>query len=189
MDVLGPRAIPALIALAFLSPLQSHACEALEGIYEYQSTAPRNGIPEYLSNLAHGPGKARLFRREGGGPQGLAQPGPMARPKITHLAARAKLDYHPGGTKLEFLDAQGKTLAVIGIDYPDRWACRSGRLERKSQRTGGLGDVLNTDRVEETLSRDAAGDLVYTEIITRIDPPGGKPQKSEARFRLAQARG
>ncbi len=179
----------ALCAFALAGAVARAQCSNLDGTYEYQSVAPRNGIPEYLSNLAHGPEKAKLFVREGAaGPKGLAQQGPMARPRIRHLATRARLAYGAAGTKLHFLDAQGKPIAALGIDFPDRWACRNGRLERRGQRTSGLGDVLRTERVEETLARDAAGDLVYTETVTTVDPPGGPaPRRSEARFRLAQA--
>ena len=162
----------------------------LNGTYEYQSVAPRAGIPEYLSNLVHGKEKSRLFKREtAGGPKGLSSSGPIARPKVTHLATRVRVEYNPQGTRLHFIDAQGAGLAALGIDFPDRWSCRGNRLERRAERTGGLGDVLNTDRVEETLSVDANGELVYTETVTRVDPPGGKPQRTEARFRRAQAVG
>lgn len=189
MDVLGPRSVPALIAALGLAAGDALAdCAALDGTYEYQSIAPREGVPEYLSNLVHGKEKSRLFKRDNsGGPRGLGGGGTITRPKITHLATRVRLAYHPQGTRLHFLDAQGTALADLGIDYPDRWSCRGNRLERKSERTGGLGDVMTTNRIEETLSVDAKGDLVYSETVTRIDTPGGKPQKTEARFRRAQS--
>lgn len=191
MDFLRPRAVPALIALAAaLAPWAAAAatgCAALDGVYEDRAVALRQGMSEHLTNLVDGPQKAQLFRREGQGPKSLAPSGPMARPKITHLAATAKLAWNPAGTKLTFMDAEGKALATLGIDASGRWTCRAGRLERRSTRTAGLGDVLRTERVEEVLERDAKGDLVYSETVTVVEPPGGKPKRSEARFRLARA--
>ena len=163
-------------------------CKALNGTYAYQSIAPREGMPEYLSNFTQGKDKGKLFQREAGkGPGSLAPSGPIARPKITHLATMVALTTGETGTRLRFIDAQGKDIVTLGIDSP-RWRCKGGRLERSAQRTSGLGDVLRTDKVEETFARDAAtGDLVYTETVTTVDPPGGKPKKSEARFKLARA--
>lgn len=162
-------------------------CKALNGTYQYTSTAPREGLPEYLSNFAQGKDKAKLFQREAvKGPGSLSPSGPIARPKVTHLATLATLSHDARGTRLKFIDAQGKDIVEMGIDSP-RWRCKGGRLERSSQRTSGLGDVLRTEKVEETFSRDASGDLVYTETLTTVDPPGGKPKKSEARFKLARA--
>jgi len=158
-------------------------CKALNGTYAYQSVAPRNGMPEYLSNFAQGKDKDKLYRREtAGGPTTLSASGTMARPKVTHLAATATLTHDARGTRLKFTDAQGKDLAEMGIDSP-LWKCARGALARTSQRTSGLGDVMRNDKVEETLARDgASGELVYTETVTPVAPPGGKPRKSEARF-------
>lgn len=179
------------LCVSRFSPAQAaDGCEALNGTYQYESAAPRNGLPEYLSNFVTGKDKGKLISREGTGPKSLSGGGMMARPKITHLATRVTLVYAGTGTKLQFLDAQGKAITELGIDQPrERWMCKGARLERRTQRTAGLGNVLNTERVEETFARDAAGDLVYTETITVIDPPGGKPRSSEAHFKLAQAAG
>ncbi|HYC35232.1 MAG TPA: hypothetical protein VEC19_02335 [Usitatibacter sp.] len=170
-------------------PLLSQAaddCKNLNGTYQYQSVAARDGLPDYLSNFTQGKDKGKLFRREaGGGPKGLASSAPMARPKITHLATMAALIHDARGTRLRFIDAEGRDIVEIAIDSP-RWRCKGGKLERSSQRTSGLGDVLRTEKVDEMLARDPNGDLVYTETLTTVDPPGGKPRKTEARFRLAR---
>ena len=34
--------------------LAADDCKALNGTYQYQSVAPREGVPEYLSNFAQG---------------------------------------------------------------------------------------------------------------------------------------
>jgi hypothetical protein len=158
-------------------------CEQLNGTYEYQSVAPRNGMPDYLSNFVQGRDKAKLFVREtGGAPKGLGGGGILSRPKVTHLASAATLTYAASGAKMRFLDAQAKPIVEIGINFPDRWTCKDGRLERRNDRTIGLGEAIRTERVEETLSRNAAGELVYSETVTS----GGAPKRSEARFRPAR---
>ena len=175
-----------LCSLCFsFSPLAGAAtgCEQLNGTYEYQSVAPRNGLPEYLSNFVQGRDKGKLVVRESGGaPKGLSGGGVLSRPKVTHLASAVTLTYKPAGTKLRFLDADAKPIVEMGIDFPDKWTCKGNRLERRNDRTIGLGDAIRTEKVEETLSRDASGELVYVETIN----VGGAPKRSEARFRLAR---
>jgi hypothetical protein len=162
-------------------------CEQLNGTYEYQSAAPRNGMPEYLSNFVQGREKAKLFVRESGGaPKGLSGGGVLSRPKVTHLASAVTVTYAGKGTKMRFLDAQARPIVEIGIDFPDKWTCNGKRLERRNERTTGLGEVLRTERVEETLSKDAAGELVYTETVTVPGKTGAQPRRSEARFRTAR---
>ena len=181
----GLRAFSVVSVLSF-SPLAGAAtgCEQLNGTYEYQSAAPRNGMPEYLSNFVQGGAKSKLFVRESGGaPKGLSGGGGvMSRPKVTHLASAATVTYKPTGTKMRFLDAEAKPIVEIGIDFPDKWTCKDGRLERRNDRTIGLGESIRTERVEETLSRSASGELVYSETVTS----GGAPKRSEARFRPAR---
>jgi hypothetical protein len=175
-----------LIALLLgASPFATMAagCEQLNGTYEYQSVAPRNGMPDYLSNFVQGRDKAKLFVRESGGaPKGLGGGGILSRPKITHLASAVTLTYAPAGAKMRFLDAQAKPIVEIGINFPDKWTCKEGRLERRNDRTIGLGEAIRTERVEETLSRNASGELVYSETVTS----GGAPKRSEARFKPAR---
>ncbi|MEO7741898.1 MAG: hypothetical protein ABIR98_03060 [Usitatibacter sp.] len=162
-------------------------CEQLNGTYEYQSVAPRNGLPEYLSNFVQGRDKGKLFVRESGGaPKGLSGGGIISRPKVTHLASAVAVTYAAKGTKMRFLDAQAKPIVEIGIDLPDKWTCKGNRLERRNERTSGLGEVLRTERVEETLSRDASGELVYTETVAPIGKSPAAPRRSEARFRPAR---
>jgi hypothetical protein len=187
------RFVCALLCLAWVG--LAHAadgCDALNGTYQYQSVAPRNGIPEYLSNFVQGVAKHKLMKTDhSGGPKGLGGGGTMARPKTTHLATTATLTHSPGGNKLKFLDAEGKALVEMEADFGGKWTCKGARLERRNDRAAGLGNVLRTERVEEVLSKDAGtGDLLYTETITVVEPPGkGAPTKSEARFKLARATG
>jgi hypothetical protein len=167
------------------SPLAGAAtgCEQLNGTYEYQSVAPRNGQPEYLSSFVQGREKAKLFVREpGGAPRGLSGGGVLSRPKLTHLAHAVTVTYKPAGTKMRFLDAEARPIVEIGIDFPDRWTCNGNRLERRNERTVGLGESIHTQRVEEALFRDASGELVYVETVTAA----GAPKRSEARFRSAR---
>jgi hypothetical protein len=158
-------------------------CEQLNGTYEYQSVATRNGQPEYLSNFVQGREKSKLFVREAGAaPKGLSGGGVLSRPRLTHLAHAVTVTYKPTGTKMRFLDAEAKPIVEIGIDFPDRWTCKGNHLERRNQRTVGLGESIHTQRVEETLSRGEAGELVYVETVTSA----GTPKRSEARFRTAR---
>jgi len=143
-------------------------------------------MPEYLSSFVQGRDKAKLFVRESGGaPKGLSGGGVLSRPKVTHLASAVTVTYAARGTKMRFLDAHAKPIVEIGIDFPDKWTCKGTRLERRNERTSGLGEVLVTERVEETLSRDSSGELVYTETVTNIGK-AGTPRRSEARFRTAR---
>ena len=119
-------------------------------------------------------------------PGGLVPTQPIQRPKVTHLASTVKLTHARGGTSLRFLDATGKPLAELSINATGRWTCKDAHLERRAERTAGLGEVMRTERVEERLERNSAGDLVYRETLTVIAPPGGKPKVSEARFAAAR---
>lgn len=169
-----------------LAPIDAVAagCEQLNGTYEYQSVVPRNGMPEYLSNFVQGRDRAKLFVRESGGaPKGLSGGGVLSRPKVTHLAHAVTVTYAAKGTRMRFLDAQAKPIVEIGIDFPDKWTCKANRLERRNERTSGLGDVMRTEKVEETLTREPSGELVYVETVTAA---GAAPRRSEARFRPAR---
>ena len=121
-------------------------------------------------------------RESGGAPKGLSGGGVLSRPKITHLASAVTVTFAAKGTKMRFLDAQAKPIVEIGIDFPDKWTCKVGRLERRNERTTGLGEVLRTEKVEETLSREASGELVYVETVSAA----GAAKRSEARFRPAR---
>jgi hypothetical protein len=111
--------------------------------------------------------------------QGLASDGPRSRPKVTHLASTGVLAAVAKGATIEFRDAQGKSLATLGIG--DGWTCKGDALEREAERTAGLGENIRTDRVKERLAK-AGGELVYTENLTAIDPVGAKPKRTEIRF-------
>jgi hypothetical protein len=186
MDLFRTRAIPALIGAALALPCAAaDDCKALNGTYQEQSVAPRNGVTEHLSNFVMGKEKNKLFHREAGtgDKPSFSGSATLSRPKVTALASSATLTHDAKGTRLKFMDAQGKDLAEAGIDSP-RWKCSGSHLARTSQRTSGLGDVFRTERIEEKLLRDpATGDLVYIEAKTVVEPPGGKPTQSEAHFR------
>ena len=185
MDFLGPRAIPALIAAASLHPLAAGAadCAALDGTYRYESAATAGASPRYLSDLTLGPERRKLFQMDARSSPGSLNPAQtLQRPKVIHLAATATVKHVGSGASLRFMDASGRQLAEMGIDATGRWTCKDARLERRSERTAGLGDVIRTERVEEALERNGAGDLVYRQAVMIVDPPGGKPVSSEARF-------
>ena len=179
MDLFRPRAIPALIA--GLAIFTSHAaCEALNGTYRYESTAPVEGLPRYLSDLTQGPERSKLMKQESAGKaQGFASAQPRSRPKVTHLATTGTLAAQPRGATIEFRDAQGKVLAKIGIGAG--WSCKGDQLERHDERTAGLGENVRTERIEERLAK-AGNELVYTETVTNVGPPGGKPKRTEIRY-------
>ena len=185
MDLVRSRAIPALIA-ALAAPALASAddCPGLEGTYRYQSAAQAGQEPRKLSELTLGPGNNKLFRVDKPGSKAglFDQKGPIQRPKTTLLASTVAVTHSAGGTRLRFMDAAGATLAEMGIDVPARWTCKSSLLERRSERTEGLGNAIRTEKIEETLSRTEAGDLFYLETVTVIDPPGTKPLRREARF-------
>jgi hypothetical protein len=50
---------------------------------------------------------------------------------------------------------------------------------------GSANGQIRTDRVQQSLGRDGDA-LVFAETVTTIDPPGGKPRKSESRFKPAR---
>ena len=162
-------------------------CASLDGTYRDESAAAKGEPPRHLSDLTTGPERRKLFQVEARpAPGGLAPTQPIQRPKVTHLAATVKLTHTRGGTSLRFLDAAGKPLADLGLNATGRWTCKDAHLERRSERAAGLGEVMRTERVEERLERNSAGDLVYRETLTVIKPPGGKPKVTEARFPAAR---
>jgi hypothetical protein len=85
----------------------------------------------------------------------------MTRPKYTLIAATGMLKYTPGKTRIEFFDAEGKLIATAPIEKAAQWRCKNGRLERTYTVQAGLGDSIRTERVEEALERNAAGELVF----------------------------
>jgi len=187
VDLFRARAIPALIAV--LAAPGAHAtCEALNGTYRYESAAPVEGRPRYLSDLTLGPERRKLMVSEGGPArvQGLGAEQPRSRPKVTHLAATGTLAAVARGATIEFRDAQGKALATIGIG--DGWACKDDALERDAERTAGLGENIRTEHVHERLAR-TGGELVYTESVMTIEPVVGKPRRTDVRFASAKPKG
>jgi hypothetical protein len=61
-----------------------------------------------------------------------------------------------------------------------------GRLARSFEHLAGLGDAIRTERVEEALERDGAGNLVHRQSIKVAEGPG-RSRVVEARFAPAPA--
>jgi hypothetical protein len=188
MDLVRARAIPALILGCGPALAAAADCASLNGTYREEAAAVAGAEPQYLSNLTMDRGRTKLFRVESPGskPGGLAPSAPLQRPKVAHLAVKGTLTYAPKKSRVRFEDAQGMVLAELGIDGFDPWDCVDGRLLRKSERTSGLGDAVRTERIQETLERNAAGELVYRETRSFVDGPAAKPRVTEARFPAAR---
>ena len=178
MDLLRTRAIPALIA-ALALPCAAADCTTLNGTYRYKSAGPATEVK--LSDLSMSRERNKLFHVESKG-SGAGSGGMIQRPKTTPLAETATLAHSAKDTRLKFMDAAGKPLAEVTINDTGRWACKGGKLERSKERTAGLADIVRTERVAETLERNAAGDLVLRETVTIIKPGTGAPKVTEARF-------
>jgi hypothetical protein len=183
VDLLRPRAIPALIALAALAlPCAALECDSVQGTYRYKSAGP--GEPVSLSVLTLSKERSKLFRVDEKAPgTGWQAGGTQPRPaKTTPLAETATLIHTAKDTRLRFMDASGKVLAEMTINDTGRWACKSKRLERSRSRTAGLGDDIRSEKVVETLERNDAGDLLLKTTVTVASPPGKPPKVVEARF-------
>jgi hypothetical protein len=181
VDFLRPRAVPALIAALALPCAAAADCKALQGTYRFQAS----GSQAKLSDLSLSRERAKLFRVDdkGTGPSSLSGGQPMQRRKVTPLAETAALTHTANDTRLKFMDAAGKPLAEMTINDTGRWACKGTRLERGKERTAGLADMIRTEKVVETLEKNAAGDLVYRETASVVGAPAGaKPKVTEARF-------
>ena len=187
MDFLRPRAIPALIA-ALALPCAAADCASLQGTYRYKSAGP--GEPVSLSVLTLSRERSKLFRVDdkGTGPGSLAGGSQLISPKkMTPLAETATLIHTAKETRLRFMDAAGKMLAEMTINDTGRWLCKGDHLERTKERTAGLGDVIRTEKVVETLGKDAAGDLVLRTSVAVVGTPVVAPPKvTEARFPAAR---
>ena len=183
MDFLRTRAIPPLIAAAVAAmPALADDCKALEGRYRFLPAQPSSQPPLPLGNLGEGADRSKLYRREGDKKiTGLSPTAPMQRPKMVILAETAVLTRVPRKTRMEFFDAAGKSLATLPIENANKWACRAGRLERVNTVLVGLGDTVRTDRVEEILERNAAGELVWRKVVTAANQVR-EPVRSEWRY-------
>jgi hypothetical protein len=185
MDLLRPRAIPALIA-ALACASAAADCASLGGTYRYKSAGP--GEPISLSVLTLSKERTKLFRVDdkGTGPGALAGGSePIRARKVTPLAETATLIHTSKDTRLRFIDASGKALAEMTINDTGRWSCKGNHLERTKERTAGLGEAIRTEKVVETLERDAKGDLILRTTVTVVDAPV-KPKVTEARFPAAR---
>ena len=181
MDFLRPRAIPALIAaVSAAAAFAADDCASLQGTYRFNAASGE----ARLSDLSMSRERSKLYRidQKGTGPGSLGGSQTIHRPKMTPLAESAALTHTAKDTRLRFMDASGKPLAEMTINDTGRWACRGGRLERSKERTAGLGDAIRTEKVVETLERNAAGDLVLRETVSVGSGTPAKPQVSEARF-------
>jgi hypothetical protein len=183
VDFLRPRAIPALIA-ALALPCAAADCASLQGTYRFASAAGE----AKLSDLTLSRERSKLFRvdEKGTGPASLGGGNVIQRRKVTPIAETAALSHSSKGTRLRYMDAAGKALAESTIDDTGRWACKGNHLERSRERTAGLGDEIRSEKVVETLERNAAGDLVLRETVTVLKPPGSKPKVTESRFPAAR---
>jgi hypothetical protein len=182
VDLLRSRAIPALIA-ALALPCAAADCTTLNGTYRYKSAGPATDVK--LSDLSMSRERNKLFHVESKG-SGAGSGGLIRRPKTTPLAETVTLVHSAKDTRLKFMDAAGKPLAEMTINDTGRWSCKNGRLERSKERTAGLADIVRTEKVVETLERNAAGDLVLRETVTIIKPGTGTPKVTQARFPAAR---
>ncbi len=169
------RSVAAYLACA--AALGAHAdCTKLDGTYRFRPLEPASDTTESLAILAAvGRDASKLIRYEAlphvrGDP--LTSSAARGRPKISDIAVAGTLSYAPGAARWRFVDAAGKPLATLPLEASRPWACSGDRLTRTFQRTGGLGDNIRTDRIEEVLERDNTGALVHRETITVIE--GGK---------------
>jgi len=181
VDLLRPRAIPALIA-ALALPCAAADCSTLAGTYRFKSAGP--AMDAKLSDLSMSRERSKLYRVEekGSGPGALSGGNLIQRPKTIPLAETVALTYSAKDTRLKFMDAAGKPLAEMTINDTGRWSCKGGRLERSKERTAGLGDIIRTEKVVETLERNAQGDLVYKEAASVVGAKDAAPKITEARF-------
>jgi hypothetical protein len=183
VDLFRPRAIPALIAaLACVSAAAD--CASLHGTYRFSAASGE----AKLSDLTLSRERSKLFRvdERGTGPSSFGGGAVIQRRKVTPIAEKATLAHSAKGTRLRYMDAAGKTLAETGIDDTGRWACKGNHLERSRERTAGLGEEIRSEKVVETLERNAAGDLVLRETVTILRPAGSKPKVTESRFPAAR---
>jgi hypothetical protein len=184
VDIVGPRAIPALIALAIaFAAFDAHgACEALDGKYKVRPVDASGERAPTLATLAEGPDRAKLFGSvPGAAPAqgGLDSTQVRSRRSNTMLAQAAVLKSDAKGAQLEFFDGKGGALAKLRLAAG--WKCAWTRFTHADEHLVGLGNAIRTERVEEVLSKDASGRLAYEETVTSIDPPA-KPKKSGAFF-------
>jgi hypothetical protein len=184
VDFFRSRAIPALIASLCVFAAQAAVdCASLEGTFAFAATKPAapGEPPETLADFTTGKERSKLYRMD----STLAswkESGLSRHPVSSALATKAALKRAPTKTTLQFMDAQGKVLAELGIDELGRWSCKGGNLERRSERTAGVGNVIRTERVDEALERNPAGDLVHRTTVTVLEPKGIKPSSRESVF-------
>jgi hypothetical protein len=186
VDLFRPRAIPALAFALAVAPVMAADCASLEGTYAFVASkaAAPGEPPESLSDFVTAKeGSTKLYRIDVPGGKASYNPGePIRRGKSTPLATKATLKRSGARTTLQFMDAGNKLLLDADISAFGRWACKGERLERSAERVAGLGDSIRTERMDEVLERNAAGDLVHRTTIATLDPKGIKPVIREAVF-------
>jgi hypothetical protein len=188
VDFLRPRAIPALIAASLAALAAAAECSSLEGTYRFvSSSAPAAGQEaDTLADLGIGAkDSGKLYRLDSkGGAASFNATQTIQRPKRTLLAATATLRRTASGTFLDVKDAQGATLAtVVSIDVYGKWTCKGARLTRSAERTAGLGDSIRTEKVAESIERNAEGELVYRQTVSA---KGVKPSERVVVFPAAR---
>ena len=165
-------------------PCAAADCSTLQGTYRFQAS----GSQAKLSDLSLSRERSKLFRVDdkGTGPSSFSGGQTIQRRKVTPLAETAALTYTGKDTRLKFMDAAGKPLAEMTINDTGRWSCKGTRLERAKERTAGLADMIRTEKVLESLERNAQGDLVYREAVSVVGAKQAAPKVTEARFPAAR---
>jgi hypothetical protein len=196
MDLLRARAIPALIAaLGAAAAAADPGCAAIEGTYRYVGVTAGKGEPGTLGDFATRAVSAKLYAPSTApaaasrAPSKLSGNGvidiPMSMRKRKPLASRVTFAREAGSTRLTYLDEAGRTLVESRLEPSAEWRCDGTRLARTWERMSGLADDIRTERVEETLERDAAGRLVHRESVTVIEGKG-RGRVEETRFEPAR---
>ena len=170
---------------AFAAGLARADCSALDGRYRFESTVPAGKEPDLLIDLVPQADRKALYRRDGPAAPAPSWDSdqPRSRQKVVWLAVTGELANAASAPKLRFMDAKS---AVLGeAKFESGWTCRNSTLVRRSDRLTGLGENLREERVEQVVSRGANGELVHTEIVTVIDPPGKAQRREVSRFPAA----
>lgn len=193
MDLLRPRAVPALIAAlgVVAAAAADPGCRAIDGTYRYEAAASGPGEPGTLGEFVTPAARGKLYAPQpapaaaGRAPRNLSGNGvidiPMSMRRRKSLASRVTFAYDGRSTQLRYLDPAGKTLLEARLEPSVEWRCDGTRLVRTWEHMSGLGDDIRTERVEEALERDGAGNLVHRERVTVLEG-SGRGRLRETRF-------
>ena len=175
MDVLRPRAVPALALLALCAGAfaAETGCSAIDGTYRNADTT--EPPVRFLDGYVRTP-SGRLDPNLLG-----AEDDPAAgRPKLIHKSASATVVTKPDGLSLEFRNDKGEALATHFLNFPRRWLCKKGQYRWDDESYQGLGDNTALVKISGFLARSPAGELVLTE--DRDDPCEQTIKRIEVRF-------